>query len=697
MSEIPYRPLDTSKSQIRVLRIQPCAWSEDDDWSSDGQDNDVDFGMGDADTDIDQGDIDIVSCNLCVISLDDCPVYEALSYVWGDSSERAEIVVDGVRTMVTVNLQRALRRLRYANEDEVRVVWVDAVCINQQNITERGQQVGMMADIYSSCSRCVVWLGEEEDCPLEPYPMTTDWHSPEDVAALESYIESQGKRYVAPIPNYVSLGADNEYNSWLDVKAALDLAVMIGNGKHLYELPFYQITEFPKFKFCTNWENAWHSLNNIIGERPWWKRTWTIQEAILPEVVIVQLGCHEILFEMLLQAAETFADHSLGCCDGSNRGLWNVFGSVKTSGRLSEALSDLESYTQTRNFHRGISDTQTKNDRRKIMKEYHTLYSQLMVCQGLSQFRSTTDPRDSIYGMLGICPGVLGPNCVPDYNKDTATVYSEASLRLIQGSGILETLDCCSPRREREYLNLPSWVQDWGMEDSSFPSSTDNACGRFTTYESPPVLSKSLVLPINSRKISTVQALGRGMTEETGRRRNITVEILRNWQGLTPVADDIFWGIVFHNYPIERVDQDSPVEFDADEPMMEADYEQVAEWWQLFQSSKWDWHELPEKIRHVSIALDIRCVTDKGGAVYFVTDLGDSGVARNGINVGDEVHIVKGCPSPVILRPLTETIEGVPDEMRPSLFKLVSCCWLNGFMDGVGADGMDDWREIYLR
>lgn len=44
-----------------------------------------------------------------------------------------------------------------------RVLWIDAVYINQQNTSERSQQVSMMCQIYSNTSRCLVYLGEEAD------------------------------------------------------------------------------------------------------------------------------------------------------------------------------------------------------------------------------------------------------------------------------------------------------------------------------------------------------------------------------------------------------------------------------------------------------------------------------------------------------------------------------------------------------
>ncbi len=84
--------------------------------------------------------------------------YEALSYAWGSSGETETIYVDGRDLRITVNLHAALLHLRTPLID--RVVWADAVCINQANILERGSQVQMMATIYAKASRVIVWLGK---------------------------------------------------------------------------------------------------------------------------------------------------------------------------------------------------------------------------------------------------------------------------------------------------------------------------------------------------------------------------------------------------------------------------------------------------------------------------------------------------------------------------------------------------------
>jgi hypothetical protein len=109
---------------------------------------------------------DIV-CKMTIVSLHDEPVYSALSYMWGDAKERTYIIVDGRRTSVTKNLAHALGSVNFqwkkgplANEpDERKMLWADAICINQADTLEKNHQVSMMGDVYHSAERVFSWLG----------------------------------------------------------------------------------------------------------------------------------------------------------------------------------------------------------------------------------------------------------------------------------------------------------------------------------------------------------------------------------------------------------------------------------------------------------------------------------------------------------------------------------------------------------
>ncbi|PMD52529.1 HET-domain-containing protein [Hyaloscypha bicolor E] len=126
-----YNPLLTSSRQFRLLILEPC---------------------------INPGEV--IRCNLISESLDSDLHYEAVSYTWGEPVNEAEIIVNFVALPVRKNLWEALRHLRAT---ERRTLWIDAVCINQQNVPERNAQVKMMRQIYERAQKVVIWLGIQSD------------------------------------------------------------------------------------------------------------------------------------------------------------------------------------------------------------------------------------------------------------------------------------------------------------------------------------------------------------------------------------------------------------------------------------------------------------------------------------------------------------------------------------------------------
>lgn len=88
-------------------------------------------------------------------------MYEALSYVWGSGQRPHILHIDEKSLPITANLYEVLLRLR--DKMIERILWIDAVCIDQTSIEERGQQIQYMAEIYSKASRVIVWLGEAAD------------------------------------------------------------------------------------------------------------------------------------------------------------------------------------------------------------------------------------------------------------------------------------------------------------------------------------------------------------------------------------------------------------------------------------------------------------------------------------------------------------------------------------------------------
>jgi hypothetical protein len=103
---------------------------------------------------------DKVKCTIKHAKLSDQPQYEALSYMWGPHDCLQTILVNDFNINVRENMWLALQHLRL--NAKTRVLWVDAICINQQNIHERNHQVTQMGKIYNQAKAVIVWLGSSD-------------------------------------------------------------------------------------------------------------------------------------------------------------------------------------------------------------------------------------------------------------------------------------------------------------------------------------------------------------------------------------------------------------------------------------------------------------------------------------------------------------------------------------------------------
>ncbi|PVH93757.1 HET-domain-containing protein, partial [Periconia macrospinosa] len=123
-----------------------------------------------------------IICDISVESLDDNPFYEALSYVWGDDKITKDIIVRGVTISVTVNLFKFLSVLRSPTTDKL--IWADAICIDQTNDKEKTHQIGLMTRIYRNCRKAHIWFDhftpdwEQEASHSHDYRMTYEMTAP---------------------------------------------------------------------------------------------------------------------------------------------------------------------------------------------------------------------------------------------------------------------------------------------------------------------------------------------------------------------------------------------------------------------------------------------------------------------------------------------------------------------------------------
>ncbi|KAI4944509.1 hypothetical protein J4E86_009568 [Alternaria arbusti] len=100
-----------------------------------------------------------LKCEIIHVPLYSAPEYTAISYAWGDGVDTTSLVLEGATIPVAVSLHDALRAVR--DEKEEVLVWVDALCIDQQNKDERATQVRLMGQIYRGAMSVAIWIGPE--------------------------------------------------------------------------------------------------------------------------------------------------------------------------------------------------------------------------------------------------------------------------------------------------------------------------------------------------------------------------------------------------------------------------------------------------------------------------------------------------------------------------------------------------------
>lgn len=187
--------------------------------------------------------------------------YEALSYVWGDPNVVKDILVNGQPLPVTENLNKALHRLRRPKES--RILWIDAICINQKDNLEKGHQVDLMSRIYTFASGVVIWL---EDVPSE-----------DEMSAISAF---------------------NSFRDRTD-----QLAKVPGTPSH-------------KSIYC---------CYERIMSSPWFTRSWTVQEALLARKLTVMLGPGYANFDDILGCEDklwrTLRDTKVEVIPGRYRGI----------------------------------------------------------------------------------------------------------------------------------------------------------------------------------------------------------------------------------------------------------------------------------------------------------------------------------------------------------------------------------------
>ena len=467
----PY--LDLAEGQIRLLSLRGCSGSDE------------------------------VDGDLLIASLDDQVDYKALSYVWGNARDTKPIRLCGQPFHVTVNLESALRNLRPT--DRPCTLWVDAVCINQRNVSERNKQVSLMDQIYTRATHVVVWLGQ---CS-----------------------ESR--------------------------ELAIDAIEKFGSNKDLHWIPQAASGALsPDSHNADSQQDHFTHLTFFLTD-PWWKRVWTLQEFVLAREIRFLCGRLSLTLESLYNFIVSYNSHVDKCCRQLEN--WEQLGDAFRSASSTMLMrAKIEHYMDRKeirsltvklevkqksfilqNITQGNWSTALFAKQHKVksllqdevssLSEKRTRFLDLMLKEevvnpteateqqkkpsipaqlqkqvfGLAEsvlrllvdpknldtsvigygeatqdlpkslnelldliyaqsFRECRDPRDKIYGFLGLAVNIREPIMFPDYSFPTPLVYRKFAFYIIHETKSVNIFSLVLPwQSSPEYA---TWAPDWAEE-----------------------------------------------------------------------------------------------------------------------------------------------------------------------------------------------------------------------------------------
>ena len=629
-----YTELDAASRQIRLAHIKPGAWD------------------------------DPISCDLLPASLCWSPTYETLSYVWGDQKIKKPIALEGCYFEVTINLHGALRRLRATAE--TRIVWIDALCINQEDLDERSQQVNLMGAIYEGCQQVLIWLGD----------------SYEDKQTIEEGTLDDD---------------DEEVLKTSTVQQAFDLLHILSDDKHTRELSCFTIKENSMLGVAEGYERAFDALQ-IITKMPYWRRIWVVQEIVLPPLATVVLGSVSAPWKIFVYAAMNFDKHTSSCCLEHNNSPGFYFDTLRA---FNSAVMSIEDTRKNRQATRKNRQATRKNRQatRKNRQAAHNL--DIFKLLNLYFDREATVLLDKVYGLLGLVTWHGESRIVPNYRHPVAKVCEDVTVHIINSTKSLHVLvgDCV------HNIDFPSWASNWGQKPES-------GIWEWEEWKCDVIRLNRYYHYAATKKDATSELLGNSMLKVEGNRVDTIVAAstlisCKTWdESLRMCMQVLSW--------IEGSERDYVKAFGS-VGIWEDFYWKVlcGEMWQLVETGGIGahrrirmedrgayklWKAAVLNDRQLTLTLQSTDNTrfqffhqSVRGAIsnrkFFVTREGHLGLGPNALQVGDEVYVINGSNVPFVLRKSDRfNLDRQPEDgsqMIPfPMFHLIGDCYVRNFMDG---------------
>ena len=579
-----------------------------------------------------------IKCELRKVSLKDNPSYNTMSYAWGQTGDTRTIVINETKFEIPANLEDALRHVRRA--DIPLTIWADSICINQKDEAEKTEQVAMMGKIYSSCTSVYIWLG----VPSNEFGV----YRGEDDSGAETAVNP------------------------------FTLALHFANNNHSYQLP------------CMQWSNStgqWSFVTSLLFQkiwsgyveystRAWWSRLWCVQEAILSPNATVILGQWRVPLATLKLAELRHGKHVLSCCSH----VLALFPTGRYIIRHDHTLLNMQ-----------LDPENVDGSARKVSSDFDKVFRTF-------RYKSCDNPKDRIYGLLGLLDPSMQPQIVPDYSRRIDEVFldvmkilmvrSNGDLRYLTGSGF----------HSQEH-GLPSWVRNFAAVISQETTYEETIrYGAYSLYDAAtstqavPRCTKDSILSLTGTRIDKITEVGLPVQEDN---EDVLWKVLLSWTDIAKRADlsrdavtdtiksGIFWRVI--QADVMLVDKRNCRRLNSDDvaiTSMTSDTNGVRDF--MGSSDR----NMESKIRSIEAATY--------GRSMFRTEAGRLGLCLPESQVGDEVWVLHGGRVPFVLRlGDISTAKDLPgDIMR--FHNFIGEAYLHGIMDGEAMSGSNSSVEEVL-
>ncbi|GKT42868.1 heterokaryon incompatibility protein 6, OR allele [Colletotrichum spaethianum] len=356
---------------------------------------------------------DIVIGELQHYCLKKAPPFVALSYCWGKAATQSNIEIDGMSQRCGFNGEVALRHLR---RTEGVYVWIDQLCINQNDNAEKAHQVSMMRQIYSTATRVAVWLGLPDD------------------------------------------------DSDMVLRHIRDMCALIRKEKYLDVVRFHTDIAFLR--------RVSHAFRAFC-KREYWSRVWIIQEfAVAREIDIIcghaSIGYADLReFIVFLNKLNEYNPkiQEEGGSEVTKTPTEMLRGFKTSANSFLEAVLTRRRRYQTRH---GVPPTNQaipalEGFGNAKVKDSESLFAVLVTTLVLEidyNHSEATDHRDRIFAVMQFADDVLEFEGLPNYTLSCEKVYRDVARRILM-QGNIDLLSYCQFPRDKSLTT--TWAPDWKM------------------------------------------------------------------------------------------------------------------------------------------------------------------------------------------------------------------------------------------